>query len=353
MAPPHGAETPATPTAQRHLSARLTSDRRQRRQGCRRSALGHQRHGRCRRPPAPHTCGRCARDAAFTGPAQAATLPTRTAGRLATHPHQRLKAPITSYAAAGTYTATLPSLTAAPGPRRRRRRWWSHRAWLQPLRRAPPVCRSDDGQLHRAQARSGPFTYAWTFGDGAISTAQNPSHTYSAAGAYTVNLSVTDANHSPSRRLRSRSRSSSFDGDGISGTKSGRRPGGSDLHGSAAGGTPPYTYAWTSVTARARRARTQPHYSAAGTYTVNLNSDRRRHSHGRGDGAHDHRQPGAQRQPTLPAPAPATAVVCQLHEHARRWPRTLYLRLDICDAASRTAQNPATPTTGAASTAPT
>src|SRR6266704_3377697 len=35
-------------------------------------------------------------------------------------------------------------------------------------------------------------SYSWTFGDGATSTAQNPSHTYAAAGSYTVTLQVTD-----------------------------------------------------------------------------------------------------------------------------------------------------------------
>ncbi|HXH63066.1 MAG TPA: PKD domain-containing protein, partial [Gemmatimonadales bacterium] len=34
--------------------------------------------------------------------------------------------------------------------------------------------------------------YAWTFGDGGTSTAQNPSYTYGAAGTYTVTLTVTD-----------------------------------------------------------------------------------------------------------------------------------------------------------------
>jgi subtilisin family serine protease len=34
--------------------------------------------------------------------------------------------------------------------------------------------------------------YAWTFGDGSTSTVVNPSHTYSAAGTYTVALTVTD-----------------------------------------------------------------------------------------------------------------------------------------------------------------
>jgi PKD repeat protein len=39
---------------------------------------------------------------------------------------------------------------------------------------------------------SGAITsYAWTFGDGASSTAQNPSHTYAAAGTFSVGLTVT------------------------------------------------------------------------------------------------------------------------------------------------------------------
>ncbi|MCR4391469.1 MAG: PKD domain-containing protein [Candidatus Acetothermia bacterium] len=37
-----------------------------------------------------------------------------------------------------------------------------------------------------------PFTYAWTFGDGGTATEANPTHTYAAAGTYTVKLEVTD-----------------------------------------------------------------------------------------------------------------------------------------------------------------
>src|SRR5690606_28946293 len=33
---------------------------------------------------------------------------------------------------------------------------------------------------------------AWTFGDGGTATTANPSHTYAAAGTYTVGLTVTD-----------------------------------------------------------------------------------------------------------------------------------------------------------------
>jgi len=38
-----------------------------------------------------------------------------------------------------------------------------------------------------------PTSWAWTFGDGGTSTAQNPSHTYTAAGTYTVALTATNA----------------------------------------------------------------------------------------------------------------------------------------------------------------
>src|SRR6185503_20670925 len=36
-------------------------------------------------------------------------------------------------------------------------------------------------------------SWAWNFGDGATSTAQNPSHTYLVPGTYTVSLTATNA----------------------------------------------------------------------------------------------------------------------------------------------------------------
>ena len=38
-----------------------------------------------------------------------------------------------------------------------------------------------------------PTSWSWTFGDGGSSTAQNPSHTYTAGGTYTVSLTATNA----------------------------------------------------------------------------------------------------------------------------------------------------------------
>src|SRR5262249_15003093 len=36
------------------------------------------------------------------------------------------------------------------------------------------------------------FIYSWNFGDGGISTLQNPDHTYATGGTYTITLTVTD-----------------------------------------------------------------------------------------------------------------------------------------------------------------
>jgi PKD repeat protein len=43
------------------------------------------------------------------------------------------------------------------------------------------------------QSTNTPTTWAWTFGDGGTSTAQNPTHAYSATGTYTVALTATNA----------------------------------------------------------------------------------------------------------------------------------------------------------------
>lgn len=48
-----------------------------------------------------------------------------------------------------------------------------------------------------------PVTYAWDFGDGGTSTAQNPVHIYNTPGVYTVSLTITDANGCTSTRTRS------------------------------------------------------------------------------------------------------------------------------------------------------
>jgi immune inhibitor A len=49
---------------------------------------------------------------------------------------------------------------------------------------------------------SGELSYQWDFGDGQSSTVASPSHTYSAAGSYSVRLTVTDSQNNQSSNSR-------------------------------------------------------------------------------------------------------------------------------------------------------
>ncbi|WP_307853654.1 PKD domain-containing protein [Nocardioides palaemonis] len=103
-----------------------------------------------------------------------------------------------AYAAPGTYTITL---TTTDG--------WGKSAsttrtvnLVEPANNTAPVpqftvnCLSFTTCTFNSSGTADPqgdsIRYAWTFGDGATSTAANPSRTYATAGAYTVNLTVTD-----------------------------------------------------------------------------------------------------------------------------------------------------------------
>jgi hypothetical protein len=54
---------------------------------------------------------------------------------------------------------------------------------------------------------SPPFSYLWEFGDGSTSTEQNPTHSYTRDGLYTVSLTVTNQYGTDKKRLPGLSRS--------------------------------------------------------------------------------------------------------------------------------------------------
>src|SRR5882724_5436863 len=103
--------------------------------------------------------------------------------------------PSHTYAAGGTYTVTLTvtdnqTATSAPA---------SRTVGVTPPNQAPTASFTSSCSALTCSFTSTSSdpdgsiaSYSWTFGDGATSTAQNPSHTYAAGGTYTVTLTVTD-----------------------------------------------------------------------------------------------------------------------------------------------------------------
>ncbi|MFA5415034.1 MAG: PKD domain-containing protein, partial [Methanoregula sp.] len=106
-----------------------------------------------------------------------------------------LRHPVHTYSATGSYTVNL-SVTNAFGSNSLRSTGYitvtepaipvanftvSRRAGIAPM----------SIQFNDTSAGY-PISWAWDFGDGTTSTTRNPSHTYSAAGNYTVNLTATN-----------------------------------------------------------------------------------------------------------------------------------------------------------------
>ena len=125
-----------------------------------------------------------------------------------------------------------------------------------------------------ATGGTGPYTYAWNFGDTVTSTAQNPSHTYTTAGAYTARCTVTDstgATASATVGITATNAASTLIAAATASPASGDAPLSVTFGGSATGGTSPYTYAWAFGDGGTSAAQNPTHnYTAAGTYTATL-----------------------------------------------------------------------------------
>ena len=127
-----------------------------------------------------------------------------------------------------------------------------------------------------ATGGTAPYSYSWAFGDGATSTAQNPSHTYSSAGTFTATLTVTDSS-SPAKTATSQVTTTvSAVGNPLAATASatptsGQVPLSVAFTGTATGGTPAYSYSWNFGDGATSTAQNPSHtYSTAGTYTATL-----------------------------------------------------------------------------------
>ncbi len=106
--------------------------------------------------------------------------------------------PAHTYVANGSYTVSLSVTTAVSSNTETKPNYIVVGASPVPptaqftgTPRDGPVPLTVDFTDHSSPGSASITTWAWTFGDGGTSAAPNPSHTYAAAGSYTVSLTVT------------------------------------------------------------------------------------------------------------------------------------------------------------------
>jgi len=129
-----------------------------------------------------------------------------------------------------------------------------------------------------AQGGTAPYTYSWNFGDGsAASTAQNPSHTYTAAGTYNATLTVTDISSPAKTASAIVTTKVNAVGNPLAATASatptsGQIPLSVAFTGTGTGGTPPYSFSWNFGDGSAASTAQNPShtYSTAGNFTATL-----------------------------------------------------------------------------------
>ena len=104
--------------------------------------------------------------------------------------------PSHTYSAAGTYTVTLTATNSCGSDDAVRTDYITVNACVAPTAAFSGSPTSGNAPLTVSftdESTGSPTSWSWDFGDGGTSTAQNPSHTYSAAGTYTVTLTATNS----------------------------------------------------------------------------------------------------------------------------------------------------------------
>jgi PKD repeat protein len=119
-----------------------------------------------------------------------------------------------------------------------------------------------------------PYSYNWNFGDGVTSQTQNPAHYYANQGTYTVTLTVTDQvknNAQATVTITVETQPARLTASASANPTTGSPPLTVQFSGSAAGGTPPYSYNWDFGDGVSSQTQNPAHYYAnPGTYVATL-----------------------------------------------------------------------------------
>ncbi|MFZ5906076.1 MAG: PKD domain-containing protein [Nitrospirota bacterium] len=186
-----------------------------------------------------------------------------------------LQNPSHTYNAAGTYTVSLTATNAYGSDSETKTGYITVTAPVAPTANFTGSPTSGTAPLtvnFTDTSTGGPTSWSWNFGDGGTSALQNPSHTYNAAGTYTVSLTATNAYGSDSETKTGYITVTTppppvanFTGSPTSGTA----PLTVNFTDTSTGG--PTSWSWNFGDGGTSALQNPSHtYNAAGTYTVSL-----------------------------------------------------------------------------------
>jgi len=106
------------------------------------------------------------------------------------------KSPAHTYSKVGKYTVSLTVKNAAGSSTKTIKNYITVKTPVKPVAAfsaSPTSGKAPLTVVFKDKSTGSPTSWKWSFGDGTVKTSQNPTHTYSKVGNYTVKLTVTNA----------------------------------------------------------------------------------------------------------------------------------------------------------------